>query len=75
MNKSEQSNPQPDSPVIDHQAGADSTGPIPASPAAEAMSESDSEYRRILAHWLFLDRGDTSSESAHAHHASFLSID
>ena len=75
MNKSEQKNPQPASPAIDPLTGADPTGSIPASPAVEAMTESDSEYRRILEHWLFLDRGDTSSESAHAHHASFLSIE
>ena len=75
MNKSEQNNPQAASPAIDPLSGAGSNGSIPASPALEAMSGGDSEYRRILEHWLFLDRGDTSSESAHAHHASFLSID
>ncbi len=75
MDKSEQNNLQPASPAIDPLSGADSTGSIPASSALEAMTGSDSEYRRILEYWLFLDRGDTSSESAHAHHASFLSID
>ena len=75
MSRSEQNDPQPVSPAIDPLSGPDTSNLIPESPAMEATSDSDSEYRRILEHWLFLDRGDTSSESAHAHHASFLSID
>ncbi len=37
--------------------------------------ELSSEYLRILTHWLFLDRGDNSQNSAHADPAIFLSID
>ena len=33
------------------------------------------EYRKILAQWMFLDRGDNSHDSAHADYSSFLSID
>lgn len=33
------------------------------------------EYRKILAQWMFLDRGDNSHDSAHADYVSFLSID
>ena len=37
--------------------------------------DADSEYLKLLTQWMFLDRGDSSVNSAHAHHAFFLSID
>ena len=43
--------------------------------ASDADTNVDAEYQKILSLWMFLDRGDTSLRSAHAHHASFLSID
>ncbi|MEJ2177690.1 MAG: hypothetical protein P8Y12_07015 [Gammaproteobacteria bacterium] len=39
------------------------------------ISKAEPEYRKLLAQWMFLDRGDDSQDSAHADSACFLSIE
>lgn len=36
---------------------------------------SETEYMKVLARWMYLDRGDDSLDSAHADCSSFRSID
>ncbi len=58
------------------QKSPDQNNKLPDQPVSgNSESRPNPEYQNLLSQWLFLDRGDNSLNSAHAHHASFLSID